>query len=343
MKGVMAGACLTGALLTGCTGYREGGDSTLPDAIGAEIEEYFAGDYLIPRYSVGEFGIGSIIEVELVPEELETLDPDIAERLRYASAKITGIRQDGAVAGSGFLLEDGETGDIRFITAGHVVDGMNPETINIYTDDRVWVDVERFDVYYNDAGWGEGSEDVAIGTLDNAEGYRSRALTGRDMVANPLRLGEQLFASNFQGDRAHVTQYGMIFFGLGFDGGPSKGRFAEVLGNIDPLTEDYISPGASGGVIVDTDGQVVGLTVGGYGDYFGPGENFYDPTCLEEDEQVMMLGRVSLNDFDRLAKLDIGDWCRQQEQEGFVRGYFRVVGPSADLQPRGNREIVSIP
>lgn len=268
--GTLAGVAATFGGIEGYEAYlehqaqAEAPETGPQQAIEDEISIYFDDmDHLEVRPEVLSSGFLLDMEVELVPERLDELSPEAAERVRGSIARISGAVNGGRTMGSGFLMLDG-AGETRLMTAGHVVNSMDPDTIVAYNDIGVSFPVVGFESnFVSDSG---AHNDIAIGTLANPGDYASRALQARDLGTNPLRPGEQLFLMNFQDGRPadQPITYSNIYlkeFG-------TSGQVIAMMGDVTPgVEEDDVRPGASGGVVTDANGDVVGITVAiGYRD-----------------------------------------------------------------------------
>ena len=209
-------------------------DGVLPDSADGALQAFndVVGTSFFPRY-LEPFAPERIVEVGPGPKRLLT-DPDV-ERAADSVLKIRGTNECGrGVEGSGFLYADG-----RLMTNAHVVAGIDDPDVMI-GDESVDADV----VFYNP------DIDVAVLALDTgglptlefdrtAEAEDGVAVLGypQDGPYNVqparIRAEQRLRSPNIYGDGAVIREV----FSL-------RGR---------------ILPGNSGGPIVSTGGDVVGV------------------------------------------------------------------------------------
>ncbi|HVV38272.1 MAG TPA: trypsin-like peptidase domain-containing protein [Acidimicrobiales bacterium] len=227
----------------------------------------------LPVRSVEHVAVGQNVSARLS----DSTDPAVAvaQKLRPSIVQVTGDTDSGKVSGSGVVFRD----DGHILTNHHVVDGASNVKV-IAADGRAL-----------DARIVGSDEDTDIAVLKvNAE--MPAATLGS--VRN-VQVGEQAIA---------------IGSPLGLEGGPSV--TVGVVSALDrpfdtpdgPLLVDMIqtdapiSPGSSGGALVDAAGNVIGITTGiavGGGDAItAQGLGFATPIDIARDvaEQIVTTGKV---------------------------------------------------
>jgi S1-C subfamily serine protease len=209
-------------------------DRVMPESANGALQAFndVVGTSFFPRY-LEPFAPERIVDVGPGPKRL-LADPDV-DRAAHSVLKVRGTNECGrGVEGSGFLY-----GENRLMTNAHVVAGIDDPEV-VVGDDSLPADV----VYYNPA------VDVAVLAFDSGG-------------ARPLRF-----------DYEAKTQQGVAILGYPQDGpyhvepgrirSEQRLRSPDIYGDGAVIREVYslrgrILPGNSGGPIVSSAGEVVGL------------------------------------------------------------------------------------
>jgi hypothetical protein len=215
---------------------------------------------------------GTGATLNILPEKVPTPNKHVTEKLLGAIAFIEGESKNNNsnnVHGTAFLFKNGEDG-VKLVTAAHVLNAINPETLTITGNDGEQIAAAESEAHYYKPESGDvdvsadSYEDIGFVQLQNPKKYAGRALTGRNTETNPIQPGEALFTSNFQGfyhpvgDPATYTVIAATSSNEN-NGGLAQG-FMDVIGDVMPKQdEDSIQGGASGSELVDTEGRVVGV------------------------------------------------------------------------------------
>lgn len=234
------GVAVSGSRISGLTGMVRGStvlaevDSVLPDRADGVLQAFndVVGTSFFPRY-LEPFAPERIVEVGPGPARMRT-DPDVL-RAEAAVLKIRGTNECGrGVEGSGFVFAPG-----RLMTNAHVVAGVDQPTVEV---DGESVDARV--VHYDPA------TDVAV------------------LAFHALGVPVMAFDSGAQ------PQDGVAILGYPEDGpfdvqagrirSEQRLRSPDIYGNGTVIREVYslrglIRPGNSGGPIVDSDGEAVGV------------------------------------------------------------------------------------
>lgn len=228
-------------------------------------------------FSTRELPVRSIERVasaEAVPARLTNVDTAVAvaQRLRPSIVEVTAEKGGDKVTGSGVVFRD----DGHILTNAHVVDGASTVKVIAADGKTLMAKVVGTDV----------DTDIAVLKVNAT---MPAATLG---TARGLQVGQQAIA---------------IGSPLGLVGGPSVTvGVVSALGRpfesedgpllVDMIQTDApISPGSSGGALVDSDGNVIGITtaiaVSGVG---AEGIGFATPIDIARDvaEQLVTTGRV---------------------------------------------------
>lgn len=284
---LLAGAMFSGACASEAT-------PTPPDPKAeqtAEINRYFDGmSQVRPRADQLPAVVG--LEVDVIPKEAAKMPGDqLTAKALGAIVMISSIAVEGTkhadmeIFGSGFLMVDGPTNEVRVVTAGHVIDEVVPGTLKVTTNDGVRIAHLGGDASKSDTP----QEDLGFVYPEEPEELRKRALQARDLGTNPLRLGEKLYVFNFQGDHApgNPAIYPALYAGRGIG---TNDDTIEILENLAPgIDEDDMRPAGSGGVAVDQSGEVVGIGIHGMVEEFKL--DYCDKPIILSDEPIRLGGR----------------------------------------------------
>lgn len=238
------------------------------EATDAHYEEL---PYLEPNYSESYLGRAATIELVVEPEHLQPLNPKVLRRVLTAVLQINDPEKlPGMSWGSGFVMYDAQSQKAHVYTAGHVVNNSSDyDDLSFLTNEGLRVSVPSMHSYYDGLPEGYPATEASKNINDIAVSpatlpyIADRALQSRDIKDNPLTPGEQLYLINYQG-RHHPGEpavYTMLYQGVS----PWNERMGDLIGDIQPdQEEDQTEPGDSGGVVVDGQGRVVGMSTGAY-------------------------------------------------------------------------------
>ncbi len=254
---------------TNYSDYQPLSDESAP----AIVADYFSDsslEVINPGYVYD--GLNSV-SVILNSERMHPVEQAVVDRVMQAVIKVD---EDGQDVGSGFIGVD-SIGDYNVITAGHVLEDVVPEDLELTLNDGTDVQYDYYTYAFNDP-WGSDltidekgalSEDLGVISPCYDEGLADRALPIRNPFTNPLKIGETLLMINFQ-DKHQVGDpavYQMPFMGESV----IDPLFGWLVGDVQPgVAEDDLRPGGSGGVVTDVEGNIVGISTASVNKYNEP-------------------------------------------------------------------------
>ena len=214
-----------------------------------------------------------------------------------------GYREDDIESyGSGFIIDDerSPTGH-TLVSAGHVfhqaseitAQDSNGSVVRTGESDVLYTDIIMLNrdgtlSRYDADDW----HDIALApVVDPSENLAS--LRVRNLEQRPMIVGEPVFMLNYQEGREPGNEFSS--FGV-YVGDNPYGDTMTLIGDIDPVVEeDRLLSGGSGGVLVDFNGEVVGITVAGQR-IDDDQDRGYGCDLLEVDEGMAVVNSVfSLN------------------------------------------------
>ncbi len=248
------------------------------EALSESLAQYFEGLPVVVKQPGELLLTNTLLDtvIELQPEAIAPPTPEVIKHVSSAVAHLQARSSEDETfsLGSGFLVRT-PTGSPQLMTAGHVLDEVAPEDLVIELNDGTPLEFDYYTYAFNDPWKQEGlsieekarlSEDVAKVEVCYQADFSDRALPVRDQAAFPLRIGEPLLLMNFQDNHetGNPAIYQVIYTG------PSSidPLFGTVIGDVIPgQEEDEIRFGASGGVVVDQHGAVVGMSTASINNY----------------------------------------------------------------------------
>lgn len=277
-----ASAMLAVGLAAGCS--LEG--NTSPEA---ELPPLASADQLDAAYADMPWILPEVTEsgaaLDILPAKLPKLSKAAEKKVLGAIALVGGENAEGnQVYGSGILFDDPEQGP-SVITAGHVMRSIVPETLEIRDNNNELIDPAGYAADYFRPGEDEinaNREDIALIRLEDPAKYAGRALAGRNVETEPVLPGEALFTRNYQDEHqpGNPASYTVIAARSGAEGTRSNSNdedgFIMYVNDVMPKQkDDGLTPGGSGGGLVDSEARVVGINSStSKADFaFGCGEN----------------------------------------------------------------------
>lgn len=320
-----------------------------PDDIGERLKEYFTGlpvDYVGADISEHSRYILDL-HVKIDPLEVPTSPPPAVEDALDSIVKVTGSTATHDMMGSGFMFLSA-SGFPRLVTAGHVLNGLEPESVaftgpqedEIYYDyfATTWqdpYDAPEFDDLSHEQQK-DINEDIASVVVCYEPGMEDLLLKPRNTLENPIRIGEELWMLNYQGDRNvnDPAVYPVIYTG------DDDRRFGNFMSDIQQVhEEDSLHGGGSGGVVLDRNGYVVGAATASIDDEVTGAGNPRWYACDEPyiTDTIKVPGLIE-EPYVYVSMDESGDEC----DRGVSTGSFRQIDTFGGFLINNNVETVII-
>ena len=237
--------------------------------------------------------------------------PDAVEATTPSIVQISVLRADGVGTGTGIIFDS----DGSIVTNWHIIQGANSINVILHSGETFEASLMRDDTTLDIAVLSLDAEDLVPAKFGNSDALR----VGEDIVSIGHAFGLSGGPSVSRGvvsalDRTVSDASGTVFTGL-------------------IQTDAAINVGSSGGALVNSSGEVVGINVGTID--VGQGANFAIDinTVIESATRLVALGERSQPGYLGLGGVDVTPYVAFQRalpvSEGFGVRYVDPESPAA--------------